>query len=58
MKLRFLGHSYFAANNSIETFASETTARFLGQQYMIKVPVRTMAMRSQMKKYRGVAYDS
>jgi hypothetical protein len=58
MKLRFLGRTYSAVNNSIETIASERTARFLGQEYIINVPIRTVQSRSLIKKYRGVIYDA
>ena len=59
MKLRFLGQAYFSNCDRIETFPSEHTARFLGQNYIPYRPVMPAA-KSQLgiRKYRGVVYGS
>ncbi len=63
MQLRFLGQTYSADNNQVETTASEYTARFRGQSYTIPIP--TQIVKSQLskpqlsvsvRKYRGVYY--
>ena len=58
MKLRFLGQAYSTSNNQIETIPSEHTARFLGQSYTPRRPIQTVNSRSEVKKYRGVAYGA
>ncbi|MEM7715749.1 MAG: DUF4278 domain-containing protein [Cyanobacteria bacterium P01_A01_bin.68] len=59
MKLRFLGQAYSASSNSVETVASEHTARFLGRTYTVRRPVRAINSTSDMgKKYRGIAYGA
>ena len=59
MKLRFLGQAYSASNNSVETFASKHTARFLGRTYTLRRPVQTINSPSGIvKKYRGVTYGA
>ena len=59
MKLRFLGQAYSATNNSVETIASEHTARFLGRTYTLRRPVRPINCASGIsKKYRGVPYGA
>ena len=56
MRLRFLGQTYSAANNQIETIASSNKARFLGQNYTINVPVTTVKSQLGARKYRGIIY--
>ncbi len=57
MKLRFLGQTYYASNNQVETVASEYTARFLGKSYTPRCPVQTInSPLGIRKKYRGVDY--
>ena len=57
MKLRFLGQSYYTSDNQVETFASESTAHFLGQRYTIRRPIKTLTLNLVgRKKYRGIAY--
>ena len=59
MKLRFLGQAYSASSNSVETVASEHTARFLGRTYTLRRPVRSINSASDIsKKYRGVPYGA
>ncbi len=59
MKLQFLGQPYSTNNNSVETIASEHTARFLGRTYTLRRPVQTVNSPSGIgKKYRGVAYGA
>lgn len=59
MKLRFLGQAYSATNSSVETIASEHTARFLGRTYTVRRPIDTINSASGIsKKYRGVAYGA
>jgi hypothetical protein len=58
MKLRFLGQAYSTSNNSVETIASEDTARFLGRPYTIRRPVQTINSSSGIRKYRGIAYGA
>ena len=41
MQLRFLGQAYSTSDNQVETTASEHTARFLGQSYTTRRPVKT-----------------
>ena len=59
MELRFLGQTYSAVNNTVETTAIPQTARFLGRSYTMRRPVKSLQTKSQLglKKYRGVAYD-
>ena len=57
MKLHFLGQTYSASNNQVETVASEQTAHFLGQHYAIRRPIQTIHSQIDVrKKYRGVVY--
>ena len=56
MKLRFLGQSYSASFNHIETKPSEQTGRFLGQEYTISHPIKTNKSQLGLRKYRGVTY--
>ena len=58
MKLRFLGQTYSATNNLVETQAIPYTARFMGQSYTLRQPLNNLQLESQprLKKYRGVAY--
>ncbi len=56
MKLRFLGQTYSASDNQIETVASEHTARFLGQSYLTHRPVQPFNSKLGLRKYRGIAY--
>ena len=59
MKLRFLGQSYNTFDTSVETSASEHTARFLGRTYTVRRPVCPLNSASGIsKKYRGVAYGA
>ena len=59
MKLRFLGQPYNTFDTSVETIASEHTARFLGRTYTVRRPVRAINSTSDMsKKYRGIAYGA
>ena len=58
MQLRFLGQVYSASNNQIETIPSEHTARFLGQSYLTRRPVKTSNSQLGLRKYRGVAYGA
>lgn len=60
MQLRFLGQTYTASENSIETAAIPQTARFLGRSYTMRRPVKSLQLKSQLglKKYRGVAYGN
>lgn len=59
MKLRFLGQAYSASSNSVETVASEHTARFLGRTYTVRRPARAVNSASGIsKKYRGVTYSA
>ena len=58
MKLRFLGQAYSSSNNQVETTASEHTARFLGQSYTPRRPVKTSNSQLGLRKYRGVAYSA
>ena len=57
MKLRFLGQTYSASNNRVETIASDCTARFLGRNYTIRRPVQIFKSQLGVKKYRGVFYQ-
>ena len=58
MKLRFLGQTYLASNDRVETIASEHTARFLGQSYIPRRPVKTFKPQLGLKKYRGITYGA
>ena len=58
MQLHFLGQSYSTSNNQVETTASEHTARFLGQNYTPRRPVKTSSSQLGLRKYRGVAYGA
>ncbi len=58
MKLHFLGQTYATSNSQIETIPSDHTARFLGQPYHIRRPVKTFKPQLGAKKYRGVAYGT
>ena len=37
MQLTYRGHAYYPNNNQVEPTASEHTARFLGQSYIIGI---------------------
>ncbi len=56
MQLRFLGQAYSTSDNQVKTNASENTARFLGQSYTPRRPVKTSNPQLGLRKYRGVAY--
>ena len=58
MKLRFLGQSYTASFNQIQTEPSEQTGRFLGQKYTINRPFKTNKSQLGLRKYRGIAYGA
>ena len=58
MQLRFLGQTYSASDNQIETVASEHTAHFLGQSYTPRRPVQPFNSKLGLRKYRGIAYGS
>ncbi len=59
MKLRFLGQSYSAAENCVETIPSQYTARFLGRSYTPSLPqVNINPQLGLIKKYRGVTYNA
>jgi len=58
MQLRFLGQAYSSSNNQVKTTASEHTARFLGQSYTTRRPVKTVNSQLGLRKYRGVAYGA
>ena len=50
MKLRFLGQAYSTSNNTVETVASEHTARFLGRSYTLRRPIQTVNSPSGARK--------
>lgn len=58
MELRFLGNTYSASDNSIETVAIPYLARFRGQSYILHRPIKNLQLKPKLglKKYRGVAY--
>ena len=57
MQLRFMGQTYSANHNGVETVATEQTASFKGQKYQVRVPVQTFRSQpQQLRKYRGVTY--
>ena len=57
MQLRFMGQTYSADSNGVETVATQQTASFKGQKYQVRVPVQTVKSQSpQLRKYRGVTY--
>ena len=60
MELRFLGQTYFTSDNSVETQAIPYIARFRGQSYVLRRPVKSLQTKSQLglKTYRGVTYGS
>lgn len=58
MKLRFLGQTYNTYNHQIDTEILTETGRFLGQNYSIRRPVKTVKSQLGLRKYRGVAYDA
>ena len=58
MQLRFLGQAYSTANNSVETVASEQTARFLGRRYNTRLPIQNPTSQLGVRKYRGVIYGA
>ena len=58
MKLRFLGQAYSTSNNQVETIPSDHTARFLGQHYNLRRPVKTFKSQLGVRKYRGIAYGA
>lgn len=56
MKLHFLGQTYTADNNQIETEITARTGCFLGQTYSLRRPIKTVKPQLGIRKYRGVAY--
>lgn len=58
MKLRFLGQTYSAFHDRIDTLPSEYTARFLGQNYIPRRPVSVAQSQLGIRKYRGVTYGT
>ncbi len=58
MQLHFLGLTYTKSSNQIETIPSDHTARFLGQSYTPRCPVKTVKPQLGLKKYRGIAYGT
>ena len=58
MRLRFLGQAYSTSNHQIETIPSDHTARFLGQSYHLRRPVKTFKSQLGVRKYRGIAYGT
>ena len=58
MELRFLGKTYTASNNQVETETLEQTGRFLGRSYNLHRPVTTTKSRLGIRKYRGVVYGA
>ena len=57
MKLRFLGQAYFSTNDRVETVPSDNTARFLGQNYILRRPVLVAKSQPSLLKYRGISYS-
>ena len=59
MKLSFLGQTYSTSSKSIETVAIPHIARFRGQSYILRRPVKSLQLKTQLglKKYRGIIYD-
>lgn len=55
MKLHFLGQAYTTSNHQIETEILPQTGRFLGQNYSLRRPVKTVKPQLGLK-YRGVIY--
>lgn len=58
MKLHFLGQTYSADNNQVETTATEYTARFLGRSYTVRRPIQNVNSSLGVRKYRGVVYGN
>ena len=58
MKLHFLGQTYSANNDRVETTATEYTARFLGRSYTVRRPVQNVNSQLGVRKYRGVVYGA
>ncbi len=58
MELRFLGQSYSAASNQIQTEISGETACFRGQTYSLRRPIKTFKSELGLRKYRGVSYGA
>ncbi|MEM7592000.1 MAG: DUF4278 domain-containing protein [Cyanobacteria bacterium P01_A01_bin.83] len=57
MKLRFLGQAYSVNQNQMETFTTEHTARFLGQNYIPRRPLSVaIKATSGTLKYCGADY--
>ena len=58
MRLRFLGQTYSASSDRIETLPSEHTARFLGRTYTLRRPVQSINSPLGIRKYRGITYGA
>ena len=58
MKLQFLGQTYSANNNKVETTATEYTACFLGRRYTVRRPIQNVNSSLGVRKYRGVVYGN
>ena len=57
MQLCYRGSKYQAKINSIKTFDSGVTARFLGRTYTLRQTNHQYPLSSDMYKYRGVIYQ-
>lgn len=58
MQLCFLGQSYTASLNQVETEITNQTGSFLGRKYTLRRPVTTTNSQLGLRKYRGVAYGA
>ena len=58
MELRFLGQVYSANKNQIDTKETKHTARFLGQAYTPRRPVKNFKSQLGLRKYRGIVYGA
>ena len=56
MELRFLGQSYYSSRLVVETIPSDIKARFMGQTYIMRRPIRNFKPQLGLKKYRAVTY--
>ena len=58
MRLRFLGQTYLQSNCEVSTDYTNYTARFLGQTYTPRLPVKPIKSQLGLRKYRGISYKS
>ncbi len=58
MQLTYHRQAYSNCNNQVQTTASERTARFLGQSYILRRPVQPFKLQLAAQKYRCIVYGA